>query len=163
MIGVFQVVDQLRQIFDRIDIMVGRRRNQTHPRRGVTHLSDPGIDLLAGQLTAFARLGALRHFDLQLLGVDQIVARHAEAGRGHLFDGAVLRISIRFQHVAGRVFAALAGIAASTDPVHRNRQGLVRLFADRAVGHRPGLEAFADRLDRLHFVNGNRLAGEVEV
>jgi hypothetical protein len=30
-VGVLQVVDQLRQILDRVDIMMRRRRNQSHP------------------------------------------------------------------------------------------------------------------------------------
>ena len=44
------------------------------------------VDLVAGQLAALAGLGALRHLDLQLVGVDQVVAGDAEAARGHLLD-----------------------------------------------------------------------------
>ena len=32
-----------------------------------------GVDLVAGQLAALARLGALRDLDLDLVGVDQVV------------------------------------------------------------------------------------------
>ena len=44
------------------------------------------VDLVAGQLAALAGLGALRHLDLQLVGVDQVLAGHAEAARGDLLD-----------------------------------------------------------------------------
>ena len=51
-------------------------------------LGDPGVDLGARQLAALAGLGALGHLDLELAGVDQVLARHAEAARGHLLDRA---------------------------------------------------------------------------
>ena len=53
-----------------------------------------GIDLVAGQLPALAGLGALRHLDLQLVGVDQVLAGHAEAARGHLLDRAAPRVAV---------------------------------------------------------------------
>ena len=93
-IGVFQVMDQLRQIFDGVDVVVRRRRNQTYARRRVPHFGDPGIDLAAGQLAPFAWLGALGHLDLQLPRLRQVVAGHAKATRGHLLNGAVARIAV---------------------------------------------------------------------
>ena len=94
-IGVLQVEDELREILDRVDVVVRRRRDQADARRRVPHLGDPRIDLVAGQLTALARLGALRHLDLQVVGVDQVLAGDAEAARGHLLDGAAPRIAVR--------------------------------------------------------------------
>ena len=87
-VGVLQIVDQLRQVFDRIDVVVRRRRDQAHARRAVADAGDFLVDLVAGQLAAFARLGALGHLDLQLLGADQVFAGDAEAAAGHLLDGA---------------------------------------------------------------------------
>src|SRR5713101_9027462 len=72
MVRVFEIMDQLRQILNRVDIVVRRRRNQSHSWRRITDAGNPRIDLVAGKLAAFARLGALGHLDLQLLGVDQI-------------------------------------------------------------------------------------------
>ena len=135
-VGVLQVVDQLRQILDGINVVVRRRRDQADARRGVADLGDPGIDLVAGQLAALAGLGALGHLDLQFLGVDQVVAGDAEAAGGDLLDGAVLRVAVRLRRVAGRVLAALAGVALAADAVHGDGQRLVRFLADRAVGHR---------------------------
>jgi hypothetical protein len=39
-IGVLQVMDQLRQIFDRVDVVVRRRRNQADARHRVTQEAD---------------------------------------------------------------------------------------------------------------------------
>ena len=78
---VLQVVDELRQILDRVDVVVRRRRDEPDARRRVPHLRDPRIDLVAGELAALAGLGALRHLDLEIVGVDQVLAGHAEARR----------------------------------------------------------------------------------
>jgi hypothetical protein len=40
-----------------------RRRDQADAGRRMAHAGD-GVDLVAGQLAAFAGLGALRHLDL---------------------------------------------------------------------------------------------------
>ena len=81
LVGVFQIVDQFRQIFDGINVVVRRRGNQADARRGEAHFGNPGKDFSAGQLAAFARLGALGHLDLQFLGLDQILAGDAKPGR----------------------------------------------------------------------------------
>jgi hypothetical protein len=44
----------------------------------MAHASDDGIDFVAGELSTFAGLGALRHLDLQFLSADKILARDAE-------------------------------------------------------------------------------------
>ena len=97
------------------------------------------------------------HLDLQFSRLGEIVTGHTEAARRHLLDRAVFRIAVGFQHVARRIFAALAGIALAADAVHRDRQGFMGFFADRAVGHGAGLEPFDDRVHRLDFLDGNRL------
>ena len=94
-IDVLEVVDQLRQILDRIDVVVRRRRDQADARRRMPHARDRGVDLVAGQLAAFAGLGALRHLDLHHVGVDEIFRRHAEAARGDLLDRRAHRIAVR--------------------------------------------------------------------
>ena len=63
---VLEVVDQLRQVLDGVDVVVRRRRNQLDARRRVPHPADVLVDLVAGQLTALAGLGALGHLDLQV-------------------------------------------------------------------------------------------------
>ena len=66
-IDIFQVMNELRQIFDGINVVVWRRRDQTDTRHRVTQRADVLADLAAGQLAALAWLGALRHLDLDLV------------------------------------------------------------------------------------------------
>src|SRR4029079_1635472 len=120
---------------DRVDVVVRRRRDEADAGRGVTHLRDPGIDLLARELAALAGLGPLGHLDLQLARVDQVVAGDAEARGGDLLDGAVLGVAVRLREIARRIFAAFAGVALAADAVHGHGQGLVRFLADGPVGH----------------------------
>src|SRR5262245_15861446 len=104
----------------------------------MAHLRDPGIDLAAGKLAAFARLGTLCHLDLQFFGVDQIVAGDAEPAGGDLLDGAILRVATLVRpDVPFGILAALAGVAPAADAIHADSKRLVRLLADRAVRHRP--------------------------
>src|SRR5690606_26967667 len=117
-------------------VVVRRRRDQADARARVAQPRDQRIDLAAGQLAALAGLGALRDLDLQHLGVDQVLGRDAEAARRDLLDLAAL-----LGAVAGRVLAALAGVAAAAEPVHRDRQRLVRLGRERAQAHRRAVEA----------------------
>ena len=68
-IRVLQVVDQLRQILDRIDVVMRRRRDQARrPAPSSAACAMYSDTLWPGQLAAFAGLGALRHLDLQLVG-----------------------------------------------------------------------------------------------
>ena len=85
-IGVLQVVDQLRQIFDRIDVVVRRRRDQPDARRRVAHLGDPRIHLVARKLAALTGFGTLSHLDLDISTVRQVVAGDTEAARRDLLD-----------------------------------------------------------------------------
>ena len=79
MIRVLQVVNQLREIFDGINIVMRRRRYQPDSRRRVAHFGDPRVNFAPGQLAALSRLGALRHLDLEFSCLRQIIACHAEA------------------------------------------------------------------------------------
>ena len=89
-VGVLKVKDQLCQVLDRVNIVVRRRRDQADTGCGLTDLGNPRVDLLAGQVTALAGLGALGHLDLNLEGAAQVTARHAKARTCHLLDGGIL-------------------------------------------------------------------------
>ncbi len=65
---------------------------------------------MAGKLAAFAGLCALRHFDLELVGVDEVICCDAEAAAGYLLDGAAAQVAVGFALEAGFIFAALAGV-----------------------------------------------------
>ena len=67
-IGVLEIEDQLRQILNRIDVVMRGRGDEPHAGCRVPRPRDLRIDLAAGQLAAFAGLRTLRHLDLNLLG-----------------------------------------------------------------------------------------------
>ena len=120
-VGAFQVVDELRQVLDGVDVVVGRRRDE---RRSLLRVAEPGherVDLVRGKLSALAGLGALRKLDLQVLRGAEILDRHAEAPGGHLLDAAV---GVRPESL--RVLAPFAGIRHGAERVERARDGLVR-------------------------------------
>ena len=144
-VGRLQVVDQLGDVLDGVDVVVRRRRDQPHARRRVPGPGDPRVDLVPRQLAALAGLGPLGDLDLQVVGVDQVLAGHAEAARGHLLDGAAPQVAVGVGREAVGVLAALAGVGPPADAVHGDGEGLVRLGRDRAVGHGAGGEALHDR------------------
>ena len=162
-IHVFQIENELRQVFDRINIVVRRRRNQAYAGNRVAHAGDHVVHLMAGQLAAFARLRALRDLDLQVVRVDQIIRRDAETRRGHLLDRAAAQIAVRVRNEAGLVLAALAGVRFPADAVHGDGQRFVRFLADRAEGHRAGGKALHDFGGRLDLIEGNGRAVRLEI
>ncbi len=107
-VGVLQIIDQLSQILDRIDVMMRRRRNEADPRRGTAHFGYPRVHFTSGQLPAFARLGALRHLDLDFVGIHQVMRRDAESARRNLLDGAAAGIAVRIRNVTRGIFPAFA-------------------------------------------------------
>src|SRR5260370_27414367 len=98
--------------------MMRRRRNESNPGSGVADLSDPRVNFLARQLTALARFGALRHFNLQFFGLHQVLAGHAKADGSYFLVGTILGISIRKIDVPLGIFTAFAVIALPPDPSH---------------------------------------------
>src|SRR5262249_32729457 len=94
-IDVLEVEDQLGQILDRVDVVVRRRRDQADAGRRVAHFGDGLVDLVAGQLSAFAGLGALRHLDLHHVRVDQVLGGDAEPAGGDLLDRRAHRVAVR--------------------------------------------------------------------
>ena len=157
-IRVLQIVNQLGQVFDRINVVMRWRRDQSHARRAVPDAGDLLVDLVAGQLATFAGLGPLGHFDLQFLGADQVFAGHAKTAAGHLLDGARRRVAVGVGMVAGRILAPFAGVALGTHAVHGDGQRLVRFLRDRAVRHGAGGETLDDSRRRLDLVERNRIA-----
>lgn len=82
-IGALEVVNELGQILYRIDVVMGRRRDQSDAGNTVTGAGDFDGDFVAGQFTTFARFGALRHLDLQLVSVRKVGGRYSESTTGN--------------------------------------------------------------------------------
>ena len=93
-IDVFRVVNQLRKIFDRIDIVMWRWRDQADPGNRVPQPRDHFVDFVPRKLPAFAGLRTLRHLDLQFVSIHQIVCSHTKTRRGHLLDRAAPRVAV---------------------------------------------------------------------
>ena len=71
-IGILQIENQLCEILDRIDVMMGRWRNKPTP--GVEwRTARCAIDFVARQLSALTWFSALSDLNLQLVGINQIV------------------------------------------------------------------------------------------
>ena len=148
-----QIVNQLGQIFDAVNVVVRWRRNERRARRGVANPRDVLGDFLRGQLAAFPRLGALRHFDFEFLGAHEILRRHAKASGSNLLDfagsaGNLIEIA---------VLSTFTGVAAATQLVHGDGERFVCFGAQGAQGHRLGAEPREDRLDRLDFADWESL------
>src|SRR3954463_10948409 len=109
-----------------------RRRDEADTRRRVADLRNPRIDLVARQLSAFTRLGALRHLDLQILGVDEVLAGDAEARRRDLLDGAAPPVAVGVALLARRTLAAFAGVRLPSFPVYGDRRHLLAFPAHRS-------------------------------
>ena len=154
-IGVLEVVDELLEVLDGVDVVMRRRADQTDARRRVPGLGDPRVHLVARQLAALARLGALGHLDLQVVGVREVLGGHAEAPRGDLLHRRAAR---RVVQPVG-ILATLTGVRLPAEAVHGDRQRLVGLGGDRPVAHRPGREAAHDRRCRLDVVPAGRADG----
>ena len=80
-VDLLEVVDQLGQVLDRVDVVVRGRRDQPDAGLGVAQPGDLARHLVARELAALARLRALGHLDLDLVGEGEVLRRHTEAAR----------------------------------------------------------------------------------
>ena len=153
---VLQVVNQLRDVLNRIDIVMRRRADQTHARGRVSDSGDLFVHLAAWQLASFARFGALSDLDLKLICISQIPCRDSEPPGSDLFDGRALRIAIGHRREAFRIFSAFSGIGFAAQAIHRHSQRLVAFLRDRSKTHRTGGKALDDLTGRFDFFQRDR-------
>ena len=158
-VGALQVIDQLGQVLDGIDIVVGRGRDEGDAGGGVAAAGNPGVDLPGGQMAALPGLGPLGHFDLDFLGAHQIGTGDPEAAGGHLLDGGAPRRVLE----PVRLLAPLAGVGFAPQQVHGLGQALVGLPGDGAIAHGPGFKAFDDGFLALHLLQGEGLLSVVHL
>ena len=88
-INLFEVVNQLGEILNAVDVVMGRGRNQHDAGGGAAEGGNQGRDLVARELTAFAGLGSLGNLDFQFRGAGQILGGHTKPAGSDLFDPAV--------------------------------------------------------------------------
>src|SRR3546814_5653429 len=94
-------------------------------------LGDVLVHLVTGKLAALTRLCALRHLDLDIVGVHQIFGGDSETPRRHLLDRRTHGIAIGQRLEAVWLLAPLARVGAAADTVHGERERGVRFPADR--------------------------------
>src|ERR1700741_592005 len=104
-------------------------------------LGDARVHLVTRKLASLTGFGALSHFDLDVCGIDQVVARDTEPTRRDLFDRAAPERVVEPLDV----LTAFAAVGAATEPVHGDGHGFVRLGGDRPVTHRTCVEPRDDR------------------
>src|SRR3546814_11992291 len=97
-------------ILDRVDIVVRRRRDEAHAGSRMAYRADPLVDLVAGQLPAFAGLCALRHLDLDVVRIDEVFGGDAETARCHLLYPAAHRIALGKRNETFVRLSASAGV-----------------------------------------------------
>ena len=134
---------------------MGRRGNQPNPSGRVTGLCHPGINLSTWQLTALPRFCSLGHFDLNLLGADQIPGRNSKSSRRHLLDCRTSILVLRTWNQPLKALSPFSCIGLTSQPVHGNCQSLMCLLGNGAVGHSPGFKPFYNGLHALHLIQGN--------
>ena len=103
-------MNELRDIFDRINVMVGWRTDQSNPRCRMPNLRNEPVYLRAWELTAFARFCALDDFDLQLIRVGQVIDRDTESPAGDLLNGGATPVAVRIRIKPCRVFATFTRV-----------------------------------------------------
>ena len=163
-IGVLQIVDQLGHVLDGIDVMVRRWADEADAGSGMSNACNDVVHFVAGQLAAFAGLRTLDDLDLQLVGVGEIVDRHAETAAGHLLDGAALRITVCERYESGRVLATFTRVRFATQSIHGDGQRFVGLGAYGTEAHgarRESLDDFLFRFDLLE-LNGTAIGSGSE-
>ena len=97
-------------------------RNECHTGHRIAQPGNQVINLAAGKLTAFSRLGSLGHLDLQHFGIDQVGRCNPKTPRGNLLDLGVAQGA-----VTRRILAPLTGVGTPSRFIHRLRQHLVGL------------------------------------
>src|SRR5947208_400947 len=128
-------------------------RDQAESGGRVAHLCADLVDLVPGELAAFAGLGSLRHLDLHHVGVDEIFRRHAEAAGGDLLDRRAHGIAVRQRLEAVGFLAPFTGVGFAADAVHGDGERGMRFARNRAERHGTGGEATPDALPRRALVD----------
>ena len=100
-------------------------RNKPNARSAVSRLCNPWIYLVPWQLTTFARLGTLSHFDLNVISIDEVFTRHAKSARSNLLNCRTLGIAVAHDFISLGIFTAFARVALCPNAIHRNCKRLV--------------------------------------
>src|SRR5258705_11233476 len=131
-----KVSDQLGEVLDRIDVVVGWRTDVGLAWPAPAKGGDIRRRLPPRKLAPLARFRRLGDLDLELVRPRQIRRRDTEAARGDLLDHRVTASAVRSGLVPRRVLAALAGVRRAAGALNADRQRLVSLGGERTDAHR---------------------------
>ena len=154
-INLFEIINQLCQVLDRVNIMVRRRANQRHAFGRMTKTRDKVGHLHPRQLPSLARLCPLSNLNFKLFTMIEILSRHTKAARGHLFYFCRWIITICFRREMRRVFATFTTIRFSTYTVHSYVESFMSFRAERTKRHARGHKTLTDCCNTFHFININ--------
>src|SRR6185503_6613966 len=146
-----QLVDDLREILDRVDVVIVRRRDQVDTGPRIARERDLHRNLLRREVTALAWLRTLADLDLE------VVRRIREHGRDAEPPGRDLLAAVA--RVLADEVGQLAALAVDAEQIHpRHRLGVraVRGLSLRAERHRRDV-------DRRLVVTGARARGRVRL
>mmetsp|Transcript_3769 Transcript_3769/g.8397 ORF Transcript_3769/g.8397 Transcript_3769/m.8397 type:complete len:307 (-) Transcript_3769:2512-3432(-) len=166
-------MDKLCKILNTVNIVMGRRRDKRHtlltrPQRGNVFRN-----LGSGQLSTLARLGTLRHLNLELLSRHQELGGYTESARGDLMNVRVGRVAILESSKVGEgrtasllinirevsttydIFSTLSRVGLSTNAIDGNGKGLMSLATECSKGHGTSTETLHNLRNWFHFLNGN--------
>lgn len=73
-----EIVNELFQIFDRVDIVVRGRRDESNSGSRMTSTSDRFRDFVTGKFSSFSGFSTLSHLDLKLIGIGEVVRSDTE-------------------------------------------------------------------------------------
>ncbi len=161
-VDLFEIVDQLREVFDRVDVVVRRRRDQGHAFGRMPQTRDQLGNLHPRKLAALAGLGPLGDLDLKLFAGIEVFGGHTEAARGHLLDLGAGVVAIRQRMRVCRILATLAAIGFRADAVHGDVEGHVCLGRKRPKAHARRYKPLADRGDAFHLFKRHGVAQRLD-
>ena len=106
---------------------------------------------MSWQLTTLARLRALCHLDLQVVGVHQVLARHTKTARRDLLNCRALRVASCGRDQSLRILTAFTSVALAANSVHCNSKRFVNFCRNGAITHSARRETLDDVFHRFHF------------
>ena len=162
-VDLLKIIDQLRQILDRIDVVVRRGRDQRDSLCGMPQPSDQIGHFHTRQLATFTGLGTLGDLDLKLFTMVQVFSCYTKTARSHLFDLGRRVIAIWFRYKMRWIFAAFAGVGFCPDPVHRHVQRFMCLGAQSTQRHAGCHKPFPDGGNAFHLFQRDRFAQRFDI
>ncbi len=160
-IDALEIEDELREIFNGINIVVRRGADERDAGLRMAQAGNQLGDLVAGELATFTGLGPLSDLDFYLFGMGEIFRSDAKACGSDLLDLAIVKSGRagKMAGIVGRIFSALSGVRTRSDRVHRRGNRPMSLRAERAEGHGGGDEAMRNVRGSFHLIDGERRRG----